>query len=1059
MQNIADIYDEIVKKDKATGNNSANLLLETVAGKNRSNIAASIFQNSTILRSAYESAQDADGTGQEELDKKMDSIEMKINEFRNAVSKLASDWIDTGFVSMVVEGATTVVKFIDAITNAIGGLASTITVLLGLLTGKNLMDKILGTTNSDGSKKDWWWKTLKEFTEGVKGVAQEGFEEVVNTKAVDDNTRSLEANSAAQVRNNAVKGEGALVNATDTVAEDANSASNLENAKTNDIDTASQNKNNISKQAGGTSYIGGKLRSLGGLFGKGGAKIGGLLGIGATGGSLVLGGVITAAVVGITAFVAKQAQAEKQAKAIAEAYKEAEGNIKSATDEMNKAKSVNVEEKAKAFSDLAKGVNLETNANISLTTEQYEEFLSISKEISELYPELTKGYDENGNALVDLSADVDTVTESLKKLKDQQITDAEQEIVNNLDDYVEGYKQNIDNIKKERNAKEYDNDEAKDNIETLKNFEKEYAGIVEKIEKDNGAIAYRINGGDTSGTVYYNFTKLLSELGIEPTSDKTMYSNWTKDTGMLEEESGKEIILNNFNDKLDSIEKNRQSVTEAALETFDNQLKKANEDLNQNLLAWVHQTSSYLNNESLQSVIDQITNNINWENINWQSQSGDTSKEKMQNYIQNRILAPLDKLGKDSEISERLNNIFALNSEEMGLEEYINIIEDFQKELQTKGYTDIKLNFLIDDKKELLKEVEDSLRVNSSQTKIKFKDFGALSKEELDKMKKAQDADFQYLKDYMSEKGINTKEQLEEWKYYTSGIKGADKAIKTYEKGIATAEQGSARVSKIMQDYNMVLDEAIQKVTKDLPDGIDNTDISDRLIEIFANNRNSLSTLMNDEVELGADTIDEIISKIDVTNIAELESCLVELDRLSSYIEPGKLLQYMKSYQVTELAKQIDNLWNSEDFKNKRKDLEKLARTTGITANDVKSLAEENEVLSDVLDTSGMSAEYLANSLNTMCLEGSSAMDTLNSDVMELNRVFDLMTGRIKEADDAYSKWKSSTEQGDYDDQFKNVQEVYKDLEERLKNGDMGKNTRRDVEFLFGKGHGNDTFD
>ena len=1243
-------------------------------GKNRANIVSSIISNGDILRSAYESAQNAEGTGQEELDKKMDSIEMKINEFRNAVSKLASDWIDTGFVSMVVEGATAVVKFIDAITNAIGGLASTITVLLGLLTGKNLMDKILGTTNSDGSKKDWWWKTVDQFRKGFLEAIdeiQKGFDEVANsdgltevleqiqeateelgdsdgltevldTESIGANTGSLEVNTAAQLENNAARVEGTVANTADTVSEDVNSESNLANAASNEVDTASQLANNGAKVEGavansveGTSYMGGKLRSLGGLLGKGGAKIGGLLGIGATGGSLLLGGGIIAAVGALGYFITAEQRAEKQAKAIAEAYKEAEGNIKSATDEMNKAKSVNVEEKAKAFSDLAKGVNLETNANISLTTEQYEEFLSISKEIAELYPELTNGYDENGNALLDLSSDIDTVTESLKRLKDQKIADAEQEIINNLDDLVKGYKQNIESSNTA--IDEQKPISAKEQLENI---------VKPKEIDEEGNITFKIQVGDDDtgqkAKSLVELDKFIKDNGLEILNRD--FNAWS---------TTHTITIANPEETFKTLDKNNQQVYENFVESEKEKQKKLTSKINEDLLAWVHQTATYSNNEDIQKALDNTVKNIDWTTID------ETSKfkgfEDYKNYLNTNIINEFDKLVEDNPLREKLVEMLSLSPEdyEDNLEEYVKSVENLQKDLK-KEDINIPITPIIEDEKEILKVLEDN--VSSISEKYDEKGIPILT-------------DYEELKKYLSDNNITSKAQIEEFNKYTAGIKGADKAIETYEKGIATAEQGSARVSKIMQDYNMVLDEAIQKVTKELPDGIDNVDISDRLVEIFANNGNSLLDLIPDKKEVskkakeaysaleeenkkikdwglseygdafnpkdftkakfgnvdmnqrkvitwtkeeiakqskalkswnynpelgsvdtvfggsnrfgekvlkdgvevaftpivngkmldkesvfdyieglvtksttdgkldisklidmdksqkgiiaavdeslnydnngnkaetigrsmhfsgdygsiglerqkleeeaeklkittdelitrirngenvGSDAIQSIIDRFDVTSIAELEKCLVELDKLSSYIKPDDLLQYMKSYQVTELAKQIDDLWNSEDFKDKRKDLEKLARTTGVTANDVKTLAEENEVLSDVLDTSGMSAEYLANSLNTMCLEGSSAMDTLNSDVMELNRVFDLMTGRIKEADDAYSKWKSSTEQGDYDDQFKNVQEVYKDLEERLKNGDMGKNTRRDVEFLFGKGHGNDTFD
>lgn len=75
MQGLADLYDNIVKKDKELGTNNLNLLLETIAGKNRSNIAASILQNEDMLRSVYEDAQNSEGSAEKELNSYLDSID------------------------------------------------------------------------------------------------------------------------------------------------------------------------------------------------------------------------------------------------------------------------------------------------------------------------------------------------------------------------------------------------------------------------------------------------------------------------------------------------------------------------------------------------------------------------------------------------------------------------------------------------------------------------------------------------------------------------------------------------------------------------------------------------------------------------------------------------------------------------------------------------------------------------------------------------------------------------------------------------------------------------
>ena len=78
MQGLADLYDEIVKKDKELGTNNLNLLLETIAGKNRSNIAASILQNGDMLRSVYEDAQNSEGSAEKELNSYLDSVDEQV---------------------------------------------------------------------------------------------------------------------------------------------------------------------------------------------------------------------------------------------------------------------------------------------------------------------------------------------------------------------------------------------------------------------------------------------------------------------------------------------------------------------------------------------------------------------------------------------------------------------------------------------------------------------------------------------------------------------------------------------------------------------------------------------------------------------------------------------------------------------------------------------------------------------------------------------------------------------------------------------------------------------
>lgn len=94
------------------------------------------------------------------------------------------------------------------------------------------------------------------------------------------------------------------------------------------------------------------------------------------------------------------------------------------------------------FADLAQEVDNLGTLNQSmgtLNTEEYEEFLDLSNQLSELFPQLTKGYDDNGNAILNLSGNVNTIVGSLNDLVDVQRELANQEILDNMPDLWEGY--------------------------------------------------------------------------------------------------------------------------------------------------------------------------------------------------------------------------------------------------------------------------------------------------------------------------------------------------------------------------------------------------------------------------------------------------------------------------------------------------------------------------------------------------------------------------------------------------------------------------------------------
>ena len=122
MQGLADLYDTIVQKDKELGTNNLNLLLETIAGKNRSNIAASILQNGDMLRSVYQDAQNSEGSAEKELEAYLDSIDGKMAQLENRAQEFWSVLIDSNTIKNGIDGLKLLLEILTKIIDYAGML-------------------------------------------------------------------------------------------------------------------------------------------------------------------------------------------------------------------------------------------------------------------------------------------------------------------------------------------------------------------------------------------------------------------------------------------------------------------------------------------------------------------------------------------------------------------------------------------------------------------------------------------------------------------------------------------------------------------------------------------------------------------------------------------------------------------------------------------------------------------------------------------------------------------------------------------------------------------------
>ena len=105
---ISKVWDEMTDLQQAG-------ILETIAGKTRSNAAAAILSSSEILEEAYQASTESAGVAAEKMDIYLNSIESHIAEFKQATSVLWENTLGTDLIKGFVDLGTVIVKITDKV--------------------------------------------------------------------------------------------------------------------------------------------------------------------------------------------------------------------------------------------------------------------------------------------------------------------------------------------------------------------------------------------------------------------------------------------------------------------------------------------------------------------------------------------------------------------------------------------------------------------------------------------------------------------------------------------------------------------------------------------------------------------------------------------------------------------------------------------------------------------------------------------------------------------------------------------------------------------------------
>lgn len=126
FRNIYEIFRDIANILPQLDDTDRSKLLETIAGKNRSNSILAMLQNWKEVERALTAANDASGTAREENDIYMDSIQGKIDSLKASWQALSNTVVDSNILKSGLDLVNGIVDGLDAVVGKIGPIMTII---------------------------------------------------------------------------------------------------------------------------------------------------------------------------------------------------------------------------------------------------------------------------------------------------------------------------------------------------------------------------------------------------------------------------------------------------------------------------------------------------------------------------------------------------------------------------------------------------------------------------------------------------------------------------------------------------------------------------------------------------------------------------------------------------------------------------------------------------------------------------------------------------------------------------------------------------------------------
>lgn len=347
---------------------------------------------------------------------------------------------------------------------------------------------------------------------------------------------------------------------------------------------------------------------------------------------------------------------------------------------------------AERFEYLQNGVNPRTNQNISLTNDEYSEYLSLCNQIAEVYPSLVQSYDSQGNAILNLGSSAQTATQQLQEMLDVDKQLANLEISDNLQTEYKGKKAEADKLQQKIDEYKTTAEENKRLIKVIN--ETDESSIYNQLDNVLSGESYWLEIDSTNKELIDNIKNILRQNGFD--IDEITSSLYDSNGDGIDDKQ----IINFLNlpneEELSSAMANVKSCIKTELHDLS---ISASESLSENIFAESSIKKEIENvwKDFLPSVVSSLETNPNYLQLGENIQNSITNaisnidyskvpdNMTLVDYLKQTYLYPISEVFNDetaTEVQDSIMKVFSPDMMNLPVNEYSNKVKELLEPLR-----------------------------------------------------------------------------------------------------------------------------------------------------------------------------------------------------------------------------------------------------------------------------------------------------------------------------------------------------------------------------------------